>query len=121
MDTVSQEQIDFTFNRKNLCREESVTDLSVGAIRCLKPINPDGTEDKERVTIYVGHTQLQSPQGLVPLQARLKATTLEEAMDEFPAAMKKALEEMVENMKRMQEQQKASQQKSESRIITPGR
>ena len=121
MNASSPEQIDFNFNKTNLCLEESVTDLRVGSIRCLKPIKPDGTEDQSRTTLFVGHTQLQSPQGLVPLQAQLKANTLAEAIDEFPGAMQTALEEMVEKAKQMHAQQQAAQQANESRIITPGR
>ena len=92
----SQEQTNFTFNKQNLCREESVTDLKAGSIRCLSPIKPDGTKDENRQPIFIGHAQLNSPQGLVPLQTALQATTLEQAIDEFPGAMKKALAEMVE-------------------------
>ncbi len=121
MNASSPEQIDFTFNKSNLYREESVTDLKVGSIRCLKPIKPDGTEDESRTTLFVGHAQLHSPQGLVPIQAQLKATALEQAMDEFPGAMQKALEEMVERAKQMHAQQQAAQKANESRIITPGR
>jgi hypothetical protein len=117
----SPDQIDFTFEKQNLCREESVTDLKIGSIRCLKPIKTDGTEDESRQVIFVGHTQLNSPQGLVPVQAALEATTLEKAIDEFPGAMKKALEEMMERAKQMQAQQQASQKDNESRIIMPGR
>ncbi len=117
----NQGQIDFTFNKQNLCREESVTDLKVGSIRCLRPIKPDGTDDESRQTIFVGHTQLNTPQGMVPLQALLQATVLEQAIEEFPGAMKKALEEMVERAKQMQDQQQAAQKKNESRIIVPGR
>ena len=120
MNANSPDQIDFNFDKKNLCREESVTDLKVGSIRCLKPIKPDGTDDENRMTIFVGHTQLHSPQGLVPLQSPLKATTLKQAMEEFPGAMKIALEEMVERAQQMQAQQQA-QKENESRIITPGR
>ncbi len=115
------EQINFTFNKQSLCREESVTDLRVGSIRCLRPINPDGTDDEKRMTVFMGHTQLHSPQGLVPLQAPLQATTLEQAIDEFPIAMKKALEEMLARAQQMQAQQQAAQKQNESRIITPGR
>ena len=117
----SQGQIDFIFNKENLCREESVTDLKVGSIRCLRPIKPDGDDDESRQTIFVGHTQLNTPQGFVPLQALLQATTLQQAIEEFPGAMKKALEEMVERAKQMQDQQQAAQRKNESRIIVPGR
>lgn len=121
MNAKNQDQIDFTFNQQNLCREESVTDLKVGSIRCLRPIKPDGTDDESRQTIFIGHTQLNTPQGLVPLQTLLQATTLQKALTEFPGAMKKALEEMVEKAKQMQAQQQAAQKKNESRIIVPGR
>ena len=120
MNAGSPDPIDFNFDKNNLCREESVTDLKVGSIRCLKPIKPDGTDDENRVTVFVGHTRIQSPQGLVPFQSLLKATTLEQAIEEFPGAMKKALGEMVEKAKEMQAQQQAQKQ-NESRIITPGR
>ncbi len=121
MNTSNPDQIDFTFNKQNLCIEESVTDLKVGSIRCLRPIKADGSKDPDRQTLFMGHTQLHSPQGLVPLQAPLKATTLEEAMNEFPGAMKIALQEMMERAKQMQAQQQAAQKENESRIITPGR
>ena len=117
----SPEQIDFSINIKNLCREESVTDLKAGSIRCLRPIKPDGTDDESRQPIFVGHAQLQSSQGLVPLQTALKATTLEQAIEEFPGAMKEALEEMVERAKEMQAQHQAAKKEDESRIIMPGR
>jgi hypothetical protein len=116
----SQEQIDFTFNKQNLCREESVTDLKVGSIRCLRPIKPDGTKDESRQTIFVGHTQLHSPQGLVPLQTPLQATTLEQAIDEFHGAMKKGLEEMLERAKQMQAQQQGAQKENEKNVINEG-
>ena len=121
MTAKSPEQIDFTFNNQNLCREESITDLKAGSIRCLRPIKPDGTNDESRQPIFVGHTQLQSPQGLVPLQAPLRAATLGEAIEEFPGAMKKALEDMLKRAEKMQAQQQAAKKEDEPRIIMPGR
>ena len=121
MNGSNPEQIDFNFDKNSLRLEESVTDLKVGAIRCLKPINPDGSEDKSRQTLFMGHTQLHSPQGLVPLQAPLQAKTLEEAMEEFPGAMKKALEEMVQRAQQMQAQQQAEKKENDARIIMPGK
>ncbi len=113
------QQIDFTININNLYREESITDLKVGSIRCLIPVKSDGTEDESRETIFVGQTQLMSPQGMVPLQAPIQAATLEEAMEKFPEAMKQAMEEMIENARKMQQEQK--RQQDDSRIIMPGR
>ena len=121
MNAGNQEQINFNFDPKNLYIEESVSDLKVGAIRCLKPINPDGSQDESRQTLFMGHSQLQSPQGLVPIQAPLQAKTLEQAMEEFPGAMKKALEEMMHRAQQMQAQQKAEKTENDSRIIMPGR
>jgi len=112
-------RIDFTVKQDNLYREESITDLKVASIRSLTPIKPDGTRDESREVIFVGHTQLMSPQGPVPLQAPLKATSLEDAMDKFPKAMEQALAEVIENAKRMQAEQNRAQQRDESRIILP--
>ena len=115
------QQIDFTVDRKNLYRAEAITDLKVASIRRLVPVLPDGTEDKSRTPLFMGHTQLMSPQGPVPIQSPLAANNLEEAMDVFPDAMKKALEEVVESVKKMQEEEMRQKQRDDSRIIVPGR
>jgi hypothetical protein len=112
------QNIEFTVKKDNLYREDSITDLNVASIRRLIPIKPDGTDDKSRTIVFVGHTQLMSPQGPVPIQARLQANNIEEAINEFPGAMKQALAEMVEKIKKVQQQQ---QQEDDSRIIVPGR
>ncbi len=112
--------INFSIDKSNLYREESITDLKVASIRKLIPIKPDGSEDEKRTTIFVGHTQLMSPEGPVPIHAPLNAKNLDEAMDAFPQAMKQALAEMVEKIKQMQQQEKM-QPKEDSRIIVPGR
>jgi len=117
---MANEQIDFVIDKNNLYRDESITDLKVGAIRCLIPIKTDGTNDESRERLFVGHTQLMSPQGTVPVQASIEAATLEEAMEKFPGAMRKAMEEMVEQARKMHAEQ-GRQQPGDSRIITPGR
>ena len=114
---MAENQIDFTVDQNNLYREESVLDLKSASIRCLRPVKSDGvTADEGRKTIFVGHTQLMSPQGPVPLHAPLEASTFEEAMAIFPEAMKKAMEEMIENVRKMQQEQENAK-KEESRII----
>ncbi|CAB5131012.1 hypothetical protein D3OALGA1CA_3226 [Olavius algarvensis associated proteobacterium Delta 3] len=114
-------QIDFKVDKHNLYREENFIDLQSASIRCLTPIKPDGTLDESREKVFVGHTQLMSPQGPVPLHAPLKVSTLEEAMTNFPEAMQHAMEEMIENVKRMQQEQEQSNRNEGSRIIVPGR
>ena len=55
-----EQNIDFTINKDNLCREESVTDLKAGYIRRLVPIKLDGTDDPSCTPIFVCHAELMS-------------------------------------------------------------
>lgn len=109
--------LEFTVDKTNLYREESVTDLKIANIQKLIPVHLDGSEDNTREIIFIGRTQLSTPQGPVPIQAKLEAKTLDEAMDLFPKAMELETQKVVESFKRMQEQQKKPE---ESRIIMPG-
>ena len=119
-DFENSQDIDFTVDKNNLYREDSITDLKVASIRRLVPIMADGTEDSTRSPIFFGHTQLMTPEGPLPVQGRLMANSLDEAYKEFPGAMQKALGEMVSRIQDMQRQQQA-QKKDDSRIIVPGR
>ena len=122
MNDVGQDQnIEFNIDKDNLYREESFTDLKVGSIRRLVPAKPDGTDDPGRTPIFIGNTQLMTPDGPMPIQSKLSANTIEEAMEVFPEAMKQALGELVERIQKMQQQQPQGQQNDDSRIIVPGR
>ena len=100
-------EINLNVDRNNLYREDSVTDIKVGAIRRLTPIKADGSDDDSRDPIFMGQTQLMSPSGPLLLQSLLEARTLEEAMDKFPAAMQKEVE------KAMAQAEKNHQKKAE--------
>lgn len=113
----STDQIDFRLDPENLYREESYTDLKAGAIRRLIPIRPDGAPDEARTEIFVGTTQLLTPEGPLPVQARLAANNFQEALAAFPEAMRRATEDMVAQL---EELQKKYQEKDDSRIIVPG-
>lgn len=115
--------INFQIDRENLYREESVTDLKIGSIRRLVPIKVDGSADESRPDVFIGNTQLMSPEGPLPIQAFLEAKSLEEAMDVFPDAMRRALSDMIEELREMQkkQQQQQRQGRDDSRIIVPGR
>lgn len=113
--------ISFIVNRDNLYREESITDMKVASIRRLTPVKADGSPDESRTSLFVGSTQLMSPEGPLPLQAMLPANNFEEALDAFPAAMEKAMAEMIEQVQKMQEMHRAQTKKESSRIIVPGR
>jgi len=114
------QQIDFTVDKDNLYREEAISDMKVATIRRLVPIKTDGTEDPSRSPIFMGHTQVMTPEGPLPLQGRLMADTLEEAFQVFPDAMQKALNEMVTQLQEMARRDQEKQQ-DDSRIIVPGR
>jgi len=109
--------LDFKVDKDNLYREESITDLKIATIRQLIPIKPDGSDDTDREPIFLGSTQLSSPQGPIPIQARLEAATFDQAMAVFPKTMEAETRVVVENLKRLHEQE---QRKESSRIITPG-
>ena len=120
MNNENNQQIDFTVDKNGLYREVMFTDLRAASIRKLVPISVDGTDDKSRSVIFIGATQLMTPDGPLPIQTKLSATSLEQALDEFPYAMKVALREVVEEIQKMQQEQQR-QSKDDSRIIVPGR
>lgn len=117
MKNKNQEQgITFVVDKNNLYRDEAFTDLKSASIRRLTPVKPDGTPDESRRLMFFGHAELISPQGPVPIQAELQANSLEGAINELPAAMEKAAEEVRENYNKMVQQQQA-QQEQESKVI----
>ncbi|KJS30597.1 MAG: cytoplasmic protein [Desulfatitalea sp. BRH_c12] len=113
--------IDFKIDKNNLYREESITDLKVASIRRLVPVRADGSDDAGRTPIFVGSTQLMTPEGPLPIQSKLEAKTLAEAFEEFPNAMRQALDEVIAQIQQMQQQQQTDRRNQESRIIVPGR
>lgn len=120
-DLGNQKEIDFSVDKENLYREESITDLRAAAIRRLVPIREDGTDDPSRASIFVGNTQLMTPEGPLPIQARLMANNLAEAFAEFPGAMQQALQEVISQIQELRQQQAAKKRNEQSRIIVPGR
>ena len=113
----SIEQLDFTLDLQNLYREQSYTDLKAGSIRRLLPVKADGSPDETRTEIYVGTTQLMTNEGPLPVQARLMANSLQEALTIFPQTMREATREMVAQFEQLQQKMKAE---ADSRIIVPG-
>ena len=119
-----KQDVDFKIDRSNLYREESFTDLKVGTIKCLTPIKTDGSEDKTRKKIFVGNTNVMTPQGPIPIQGMIQAKELQQAIKKFPEAMEAAMDRLIEEAQKYQEQQQAEDpqiQKPDSRIIIPGR
>jgi hypothetical protein len=105
--------LDLSVKQDSLYLEESFSDLDMGSIRRLTPVKPNGLKDKSRKQIFVGHLNIMTPQGPIPIQAPIDARNLKEAMEMYPGAMKVALKKMKEQVEKLNKEQ-------ESRIIVPG-
>ena len=114
-------EIEFTIDRANLYREESFSDLKTGTIKRLTPVKADGSEDKSRKTVFVGHTSILTPNGPLPIQNNIAAKELSQAIKKFPEVMQQAMEQLIEEVKKYQEQEQSRIQKPDSGLIIPGR
>jgi hypothetical protein len=101
------------FSQDNLYREDSFTDLRVGTIRMLTPVKSDGSVDTTRSALFIGQTQVMSPNGPLPIQGPIEAESLTEAMEKFPQVMEQILRQMISEAKELQHQK-------ESGLILPG-
>lgn len=104
--------LDLSVDRNGLYREESYSDLKAASIRKMVPVTEKGLPDESRPALFVGTIQVMTPGGALPIQSQLSATTLEDAVREFPKAMEKALAELLDEIKRME-------QEASSRIVVP--
>ena len=116
-----QNMEEFKIDRTNLYIEESFTDLKIGTVKRLKPVKTDGSEDKSRKTMFVGHTSIMTPNGPLPIQNVIEAKELAQAIKKFPEAMQEAMNRLIEEVKKYQEQKQSEIQKPDSNIIIPGR
>jgi hypothetical protein len=103
---------DIEIDVKGLYREELYTDRSAGMVRRLVPVTADGSPDPTREVLFSGQTQLLTPGGVLPLSFAIEATSLEGALQRFPAAVKLALEQAIEEAREYRRD-------SASRIVVP--
>ncbi len=108
-----QTGISFQVDKNNLYKEETYTDLKSASIRKLIPVKVDGSEDPARKTVFIGHADLISPRGPIPIEANLMADSLESALAALPPAMDKAAVEMRDEYNKMMQQQ----QEQSSKVI----
>jgi hypothetical protein len=104
--------VDLKVDQTNLYREEVFTDLKVATIRKLTPVKQDGSLDKARPVLFVGQTQVMTPAGAIPVDASIQATNLQEAMERFPVAVNRAIEQMVSEIEELR-------RREASRIVVP--
>lgn len=100
-------------DESELYREEIFTDLKVGSIRRLSPVTKDGRPDTSRPILYVGQTQILTQVGPLPVQARIEARSLDDAIAKFPAAIEEAVAGMMDELRDLQRREM-------SRIVVPG-
>ena len=103
---------DIQIDTTSLYREEVFTDRRAGTIRKMIPILPDGSPDAARPVLYMGQTQLMTPGGVLPLGFEIEAADLQEAITKFPAAVRQALEDAIEEAQQMRRE-------AASRIVVP--
>jgi len=95
-----------------LYREDVFTDRRAGSIRRLTPVTADGADDASRHVLYSGQTQLLTPAGVLPLGFEIEALSLKEALEKFPAGVKVALEQAIDEAREMRRE-------AASRIVVP--
>lgn len=95
-------------NPDDLYREEIITDRRAGTLRQLTPITVDGTDDPGRAVVYVGDAQLMTPVGALPLSFEIPAQSLAEALQNYPAAAREAMERAIEELKEMRREAASS-------------
>src|SRR5580658_841491 len=103
---------DIQIDSAGLYREDIFTDRKAGTIRRLIPVTTDGSTDSARATLYSGQTQLLTPTGVLPLGFEIEATSLQDAIGKFPAAVKEALEQAIEEAREYRRE-------AASRIVVP--
>jgi hypothetical protein len=109
----AQEELpDIQLDPTSLYREDVFTDRRAGSIRRLTPVTSDGADDTTRHVLYSGQTQLLTPAGVLPLGFEIEALSLKEALEKFPAGVKVALEQAIDEAREMRRE-------AASRIVVP--
>src|SRR5687767_749334 len=103
---------EISMDAAGLYREELFSDRKAGTIRRMTPVTVDGTTDASRPVLFAGQTQLLTPAGVLPLVFEIEAKTLEEAIRKFPAAVKLALDDAIEEARELRRE-------AASRIVVP--
>jgi hypothetical protein len=104
---------DATMDAASLYREEIYTDRKVGTLRVLVPVQPDGSPDAARPTVYQGEAQLMTNVGPLPISFDIEASSLAEAVSRYADATKAGVE------RAMRELQEMRRQASSSIVIPP--
>jgi hypothetical protein len=103
---------DLQVDAANLYREETISDLRAATFRRLIPLTADGKDDPSRPVVFTAQTSIYTQMGVIPINAELAAKDLSAAIAEFPGAIKKAMDNLMEEAREIQRQEA-------SRIVVP--
>ena len=106
-----QQLPEIRLDASQLYREEIFTDRKAGTLRRLVPVRVMAATIL-RAPLYSGQTQLLTPAGVLPLAFELEASSLEDACNKFPDAVKVAIEQAIEEAREMRRE-------AASRIVVP--
>lgn len=95
-------------NPDDLYREEIFTDRRAGTLRRLTPITREGADDPGREALYMGDAQLMTPVGALPLSFEVPGASLSEALENYAAAARQAMEQAIEELKEMRREAASS-------------
>ncbi len=84
----------FTFKSDELYSQSIVTDFKIGEICINTPMNIYGGQDYNRQTIFLGRTNLNINGNNVPIQFKIEAADLQEALIKFPEGVKAAVDRL---------------------------
>ncbi len=112
MNSEVQKIEDLRVDTNNLYRDDTFTDLKVGTIRRLTPVDVDGNLDPGRKVLFIAQTQIMSNMGPLPVQNEIDAQTMAEAIRKYPEAIKAAVDQLMEDARELQRQEM-------SRIVAP--
>lgn len=105
------------FSKKAVYRVERYTDNLAGNINRLVPVLDTGERDPRRAESFSGDCILYTNRGPMPITFEIKATSLDEAMDNFAVAIADKLEEI--KSKAVQAQIMSGIGQSPSKLIKP--
>ena len=112
--------LNLTMDAAGVYREDVYTDRKVGTIRSLTPVKSDGSPDPGRKPVYVGEAQILTPMGAIPVTFEIDATTLEVAVNQYPAAAKQAVERTVKEIQELRRQAASSIVIPQGGALPPG-
>ncbi|MFO7603221.1 MAG: hypothetical protein R6X06_05325 [Gammaproteobacteria bacterium] len=104
---------DISMNPDELYREDVYTDQHIGSLRVLTPVTADGSSDTSRRILYFGQSQMMTPAGALPINFEIDAASLKDAVAQFGAQARQAMEETIDRLKEMQRE-------AASQIVVPG-